>query len=239
MQACRGDGESLAHRRTCLNKCDHSTSVGRIACRFARVRRAFGPIGRPGVAGSVFLPSLITLSRPLARSFRPAFSPSIRETGSRVPLLNNGNFIPKIGGQWRVNSRGGNRHPRTLRDCEPQPAVCGFIQAGRLREASAAGPNRLMFILKCYAPRVWQHLSILTKRTFPTADSGFLPLRSAPCLFPPDCQYILFSFRYTVFFYLQSSSFALASLYRDRGLLATDDYRVVGSSLSGRLIPFR
>jgi len=39
-------------------------------------------------------------------SFLLAFSRVVRETGLAGSLPNGGSFIPKIGGQWRVNSRG-------------------------------------------------------------------------------------------------------------------------------------
>lgn len=73
-----------------------------------RVRRDYST-RREIVAAVSREPCVVLSNRPdpsIPLPFLLAFSRAVRETGLAESLLNGGSFIPKIGGQWRVNSRG-------------------------------------------------------------------------------------------------------------------------------------
>lgn len=73
-----------------------------------RVRRDYST-RREIVAAVSREPCVVLSNRPdpsIPLPFLLAFSRAVRETDLAESLLNGGSFIPKIGGQWRVNSRG-------------------------------------------------------------------------------------------------------------------------------------
>lgn len=109
-------------------KCDYSTRRG-IVAPSSRCRIPSDPL-------LSFSRRSLTPPVVLTRFFAP---PYLKPGLSPENLLNSGSFIPKIGGQWRVNSRG---NTRTLRDSSHNQSV-GY-SGWKVRERA----DHLMFILK-------------------------------------------------------------------------------------------